>query len=34
MKPDSNLIIELANILNVSVDYFFAKPDVKIHLRA
>jgi Zn-dependent peptidase ImmA (M78 family)/DNA-binding XRE family transcriptional regulator len=32
MKPDSNLIIQLANILNVSVDYFFASPDVEIRL--
>jgi transcriptional regulator with XRE-family HTH domain len=32
MKPDSNLIIQLANILNVSVDYFFASPEVEIHL--
>src|SRR4030043_1577705 len=32
MKPDSNLIIQLANILNVSVDYFFASPDIEIHL--
>lgn len=32
MKPDSNLIIQLANILNVSVDYFFANPSVEINL--
>jgi len=32
MKPDSNLIIQLARILNVSVDYFFASPDVEIRL--
>lgn len=32
MKPDSNLIIQLANILNVSVDYFFARPSVEINL--
>lgn len=32
MKPDSNLIIQLANILNVSVDYFFASPDVEVNL--
>ena len=32
MKPDSNLIIKLANILNVSVDYFFASPAVEINL--
>jgi transcriptional regulator with XRE-family HTH domain len=32
MKPDSSLLIQLANILNVSVDYFFANPDVEINL--
>jgi Zn-dependent peptidase ImmA (M78 family)/DNA-binding XRE family transcriptional regulator len=32
MKPDSNLLIQLANILNVSVDYFFASPEVEVHL--
>lgn len=32
MKPDSTLIIQLANILNVSVDYFFASPDVEVIL--
>jgi transcriptional regulator with XRE-family HTH domain len=32
MKPDSNLLIQLADILNVSVDYFFASPDVQIKL--
>jgi Zn-dependent peptidase ImmA (M78 family)/DNA-binding XRE family transcriptional regulator len=32
MKPDSNLIIQLANILNVSVDYFFASPAVEVNL--
>jgi transcriptional regulator with XRE-family HTH domain len=32
MKPDSNLIIQLAKILNVSVDYFFATPEVEIRL--
>ncbi len=32
MKPDSNLVIQLANILNVSVDYFFANPAVEINL--
>lgn len=32
MKPDSNLVIQLANILNVSVDYFFASPEVNIEL--
>ena len=32
MKPDSTLILRLANILNVSVDYFFASPEVEIRL--
>jgi len=32
MKPDSNLIIQLARILNVSVDYFFSTPEVEIYL--
>lgn len=32
MKPDSYLIIQLANILNVSVDYFFATPDIEVTL--
>jgi Zn-dependent peptidase ImmA (M78 family)/DNA-binding XRE family transcriptional regulator len=32
MKPESNLIIQLANILNVSVDYFFATPEISIDL--
>jgi Zn-dependent peptidase ImmA (M78 family)/DNA-binding XRE family transcriptional regulator len=32
MKPDSNLVIQLASILNVSVDYFFAAPEVSIDL--
>jgi Zn-dependent peptidase ImmA (M78 family)/DNA-binding XRE family transcriptional regulator len=33
MKPDSKLILLLANILNVSVDYFFASPDIDIRLE-
>jgi len=32
MKPDSNLIIQLAKILNVSVDYFFATPVIEVTL--
>ncbi|HQG75920.1 MAG TPA: XRE family transcriptional regulator [Bacteroidales bacterium] len=32
MKPDSTLILRLANILNVSVDYFFASPEIEIRL--
>jgi Zn-dependent peptidase ImmA (M78 family)/DNA-binding XRE family transcriptional regulator len=32
MKPDSNLIIQLARILNVSVDYFFATTDIEVTL--
>ena len=32
MKPDSNLIIQLANALNVSVDYLFARPEIEINL--
>ena len=32
MKPDSKLIIQLASVLNVSVDYFFAKPSVEVTL--
>jgi Zn-dependent peptidase ImmA (M78 family)/DNA-binding XRE family transcriptional regulator len=32
MKPDSKLVIQLANILNVSVDYFFASNDIEISL--
>jgi len=32
MKPDSKLIIQLANTLNVSVDYFFTNPEVEIQL--
>ena len=33
MKPDSTLILRLANILNVSVDYFFASPEIEIRSR-
>ena len=32
MKPDSSLILSLANILNVSVDYFFASTEIEIRL--
>lgn len=32
MKPDSQLIIKLADALNVSVDYFYSSPEVEIHL--
>ncbi len=32
MKPDSNLILKLATILNVSVDYFFASPEVAVNM--
>jgi len=32
MKPDGNLIVKLASILNVSVDYFFAYPEVDVTL--
>lgn len=32
MKPDSELLIALANALNVPVDYFFSSPGVKIEL--
>jgi transcriptional regulator with XRE-family HTH domain len=32
MKPDSELIIALSNVLNVPVDYFFSSPGVKIEL--
>ena len=33
MKPDSELIISLANILNVTVDFFFSEPAVAVELR-
>jgi len=32
MKPDSNMIIQLANALNVSVDYLFARSEIEINL--
>jgi Zn-dependent peptidase ImmA (M78 family) len=32
MKPGSEMIIKLANALNVPVDYFFANPSVKVEL--
>jgi len=32
MKPDSNLIISLSNILNVPVDFFFTEPSVPVIL--
>lgn len=32
MKPDSSLLIKLAAVLNVSVDYFFAEPTVTVEL--
>lgn len=33
MKPDSTLLISIANALGVSVDYFYAEPKVKIELE-
>lgn len=33
MKPESSVLVALANALGVSVDYFFAKPNVKIVLK-
>ncbi len=32
MKPDSNMLIQLARILNVSVDYFYATPEIEVKL--
>ena len=32
MKPDSNLLVQLSNVLNVPVDYFFAEPNVLVEL--
>jgi len=32
MKPNSDLIIKLANALNVSADYFFAVPEIEVRL--
>ena len=33
MKPDSKGIIALANALNISVDYFYSVPSVKVELE-
>jgi transcriptional regulator with XRE-family HTH domain len=33
MKPDSNLLISLSEILGVPVDYFYSEPTVAIELR-
>ena len=33
MKPDSNLLIRLSEILGVPVDYFYSEPTVTIELR-
>lgn len=30
MKPDSSLLVKLANVLNVPVDYFYDEPTVKV----
>jgi Zn-dependent peptidase ImmA (M78 family)/DNA-binding XRE family transcriptional regulator len=32
MKPDSDLVISLSNILNVPVDFFFSEPSVTVKL--
>ncbi len=32
MKPDSDLVISLSNILNVPVDFFFSEPSVAVEL--
>lgn len=32
MKPDSTLLVKLASVLNVPVDYFFAEPTVTVEL--
>ena len=32
MKPDSTLLVKLSSVLNVPVDYFFAKPTVTVEL--
>jgi Zn-dependent peptidase ImmA (M78 family)/DNA-binding XRE family transcriptional regulator len=34
MKPDSKGVIALANALNVSVDYFYSVPSVKVELES
>lgn len=33
MKPDSELIIQISNILNVPVNYFYSEPSVTIHFE-
>lgn len=33
MKPDSELIIQISNILNVPVNYFYSEPSVAIHFE-
>lgn len=33
MKPDSDLVIKIANILNVSVNYFYTEPSRDIELK-
>ncbi len=33
MKPDSNLLINLSNVLGVPVDYFYAEPTIAVELR-
>ncbi|MCF8224112.1 MAG: helix-turn-helix domain-containing protein [Bacteroidales bacterium] len=32
MKPDSDLLVKLSNVLNVPVDYFYAEPIVTVEL--
>lgn len=32
MKPDSDLVISLSNVLNVPVDFFFSEPSVAVEL--
>jgi len=33
MKPDSNLLISLSDVLGVPVDYFYAEPTIAVELR-
>src|SRR5258706_12050904 len=33
MKPDSQVLIALSNVLNVPVDYFYSVPSVKVELK-
>lgn len=33
MKPDSNLLINLSDVLGVPVDYFYAEPNIAVELR-